>query len=174
MCLVDQYFWYYRNRVSLNCHYFLFLLLGTQLLYAFPCSLPATFCVAASNMETPRVFNYLCLPFRNSWNTFHILARKIFLSLIRDWRRQNRVGSAVLFLPLLRYVAFLYWFSSRMHSQRRTPLSLLQERRIAPSGMRKPRAVRIESRQWLHWQDQVLQRLSQESTAGSDSNKSYW
>lgn len=151
---------------------FLFLLSGTPVLDAFPCSLPVTFCMTASNMKTPSV--QLPLPsFQKLMKCVSHPCRED-LSLIRDWRRWNTVGSAVVFLPLVRYVAFLYWSSSRMHFQRRTPLSLLQEGRIALSGMNKPRVVRIESRQWLHWQGQVLQRLSQESTAGSDSNKSYW
>lgn len=55
MCLVHQYFWYYGNWISLNCYYFLFLLLGTHLLYGFPCSLPITSCMTASNMESPSV-----------------------------------------------------------------------------------------------------------------------
>lgn len=44
------------------------------------------------------------------------------------------MGSTVLFLPHLRYVAILCWFYSRMHSPRRTLPSQLQQGEGKPRG----------------------------------------
>lgn len=120
---------------------FLFLLPGTPVLYAFPCSLPVTFCMTASNMKTPSVQSPL--PSFQKFMKYISHPCREDLSLIRDWRRWNTVESALVFLPHVRYVEFLYWFSSRMHSLRRILLSLLQEGQIAPSGMKKPKVIRI-------------------------------
>lgn len=173
MCFVHQYFWYYGNWISLNCYYFLFLLLGTHLLYAFPCSLPITFCMTASNMESPSV--QLPLPsFLKFVKCISHPCREDLSISIQGLEEVKYSGKRSSFPSSCQIccIALLVLLQDAFPEE--NCLSLLQKGRIAPSGMRKPRVVRIESRQGLHWQGQVLQCLSQESTAGSDSNKNYW
>lgn len=171
MCLVHQYFWYYGNWVSLNCHYFYFYFWHT-----FTGCFPMQF---ASN------FLHDCQQYKDSKCTITFA----FLSEIHEMHFTSLQGSSISNQGLeeVKYSGKCSCFPSSCQICSIPLLVLLQDafpEENSPVSVAGRENCSLRDEEVKGGQNRIQAMtsltgpsstaLSHESTARSDSNKSYW